>query len=354
MKKIFLFIALIALSVTVSAQGRYYDSSHKYGFFSNCNIGLFGQASFYNGATSFGAGGFALKYLDDYCRFRAEASANGFKATEGFDRNGTILAGLQVNFVKWAYLFAEGGAVINPSMPTKAGLAGSVGLGLSCNFGKWSGLIAEGGYDALQHGAKVDNMFFARVGYYLRTGITERDRVKIDIENHVREGYGELKQENTILKNDLKRKQEDNDTLMAALAKASELFALMEKRLDECTAQVAKTTTTGLATVDPIFQIFFDYASCEISPIEDAKVEKLAEYINATDGYYRIEGYASPDGDATRNEVLSGERARAVYWRLIAYGVDDARLIPSGNGVTHAYGGDSPLNRMVTVTQTRY
>jgi outer membrane protein OmpA-like peptidoglycan-associated protein len=283
-----------------------------------------------------------------------EASVNGFKPVEGFDRNGTVLAGLQVNFVNWAYVFAEAGAVVNPSMPQKAGLAGSAGLGLSCNFGKWSGLMAEGGYDALQKGAKVDNMFFARIGYFVRPGIIERDRVDIDIKLHNAERLGTLTEENKLLKTDLKRNQEDNDTLMAALTKASELFALLEKRLDDCNAQVAKMASAGTATADPVFQIFFDYASSDITPIEDAKVAHLAEYINGTEGYFRIEGYASPDGDATRNEVLSGERARAVYWRLIAYGVDDARLIPSGNGVTHAYGGDSPLNRMVTVTQTPY
>lgn len=352
MKKIFLFIALIALSVTVSAQGRYYyDSSHKYGFFSNWNVGLFGQASFYNGATSVGAGGIALKQLDDYCRFRAEASINGFKPVEGFDRSGTALAGLQFNFVDWAYVFAEAGAVVNPSMAQKAGLAGSVGLGLSCNFGQWSGLLAEGGYDALQKGAKVDNMFYARIGYFLRPGITERDRKAIDIDHHMRSTYGDLKEENALLKTDLKRQQEANDTLMATLNKASELFALMEKRLDDCNAQVAKAASTPSAT-GPIFQVFFEYASADITAIEDAKIAQLADYINGTDGDFRIEGYASPDGDAYRNEVLSGERARAVYWRLISYGVDEDRLIPMGEGVTDAYGGNSPLNRMVTVTKT--
>ena len=355
MKRFLLVIALAIMAVSVSAQNRYYyDRSKKYGFFSNWYINPFAQALFMNGKTAVGAGGMALKQLDDYVRFRMEASVNGIKPVDGFDRNGTAMAGLQFNFVEWAYVFAEAGAVINPSMAQKAGLAASGGVGLTCNFGKYSGLLAEGGYVALQNGARVDNMFQARIGYVLRPGITKRDRVDIDITLHNAERLGNLTEENKLLKSDLKRKQEDNDTLMAALAKASELFALMEKRLDECTAQVAKTTTTGLATVDPIFQIFFDYASCEISPIEAAKVKKLADYINSTDGDFRIEGYASPEGSMEINEQLSGERARAVYWRLIAYGVDDARLIPSGNGVTHAYGGDSPLNRMVTVTQTRY
>ena len=78
MKRIFLFLALALLAVSADAQGRYYyDSSHKYGFFSNWYISPFAQASFLNGKTAVGAGGMALKQLDDHVRFRMEASVNG-------------------------------------------------------------------------------------------------------------------------------------------------------------------------------------------------------------------------------------------------------------------------------------
>ena len=355
MKKILMVLALALLAVSVNAQGRYYyDSSHKYGFFSNWYISPFAQASFLNGKTAVGAGGMALKQLDDHVRFRMEASVNGIKSTGDFDRNGTALAGLQFHIVDWLYLFAEGGAVVNPSMAPKAGLAASGGVGLTCNFGKYSGLLAEGGYVALQNGAKVDNMFQARIGYVVRPGITERDRVNIDIDRHVHEGYGELKQENALLKTDLKRQQEANDTLIATLNKATELFAVLEKKLDDCNDRVAKATTSAPNGGSPIFQIFFEYASSTITPIEEAKVAQLAEYINTTKGNYRIEGYSSPDGDPYRNEVLSGDRARAVYWMLISYGVDEDRIVPMQSGISTQYGEDSPLNRMVVVSASPY
>ena len=355
MKRIFLFLALVVLAVSVSAQNRYYyDSDKKYGFFSNWRLGPFGQASFLNGKTDVGIGGIGLKQMDDYCFFRAEASINGIKPVKGFDRSGAAMVGLQVNFVEWAHVSVVGGAVINPSMQQKAGLAGSACLGFSCNFGKWSGLMAEGGYEALQNGAKVDNMFFARIVYYVRPGIIESDRVDIDIKHHNAERLGNLTEENKLLKSDLKRQQEANDTLMATLNKASALFAAMEKRLDDCNAQVAKATQPGTIATSPIFQIFFDYASAEISPIEVAKVEQLAQYINTTEGNYRIEGYSSPDGDPYRNDVLSGERARAVYWLLIANGVDEDRLVPMKGGISTQYGDDSPLNRMVVVSASPY
>ena len=353
MKRIFLFFALALLAVSVSAQNRYYyDSSKKYGFFSNWKLSPFAQASFLNGKTAVGAGGMALKQLDDHVHFRMEASINGIKP-DGFDRNGTAFAGLQFHIVDWVYLFAEGGAVINPSMAQKAGLAGSGGIGLTCNFGKYSGLLAEGGYVAMQNGAKVNNMFQARIGWVVRPGITERDRVDIDITRHNAEQLGNLKEENKLLKSNLKIQQEANDTLMATLNRASELFAVLEKKLDDCNDRVTKVTSTGTVAASPIFQIFFDYASSEISPIESAKVAQLAEYINTTEDNYRIEGYSSPDGDPYRNEVLSGDRARAVYWLLISYGVDEDRIIPMKGGISTQYGEDSPLNRMVVVSANK-
>ena len=348
-------LALALLAVSVNAQGRYYyDSSHKYGFFSNWYLSPFAQASFLNGKTAVGAGGMALKQLDDHVRFRMEASVNGIKSPGDFDRNGTALAGLQFHIVDWVYLFAEGGAVVNPSMAQKAGLAASGGVGLTCNFGKYSGLLAEGGYVAVQNGAKVDNMFQARIGYVVRPGITERDRVNIDIDRHMHEGYGELKQENALLKTDLKRQQEANDTLVATLNKATELFAVLEKKLDDCNDRVTKATSKGSVTASPIFQIFFEYASATITPIEEAKIAQLAEYTNANEGNYRIQGYSSPDGDPYRNEQLSGERARAVYWMLISYGVDEDRIVPMQSGISTQYGEDSPLNRMVVVSASPY
>lgn len=355
MKRIFLFLALALLAVTATAQNRYYyDSSKKYGFFSNWKLTPFAQVSFMNGKTDVGAGGMAWKQLDDHVYFRMEASVNGFKPVEGFDRSGTALAGLQFQVTDWLGLFAVGGAEINPSLAQIAGLAGSGGINLTYNFGKYSGLLAEGGYVALQNGAKVDNMFQARIGYVVRPGITERDRVDIDITRNNAEQLGTLKEENALLKTDKKRLQEANDTLMAIQNRSLELLARLEKRLDDCNEQVAKATQAGPVASNTFSQIFFTKNSSEISSIEAAKVVQLAEYIKGTTGSFRIDGFASPEGDIYLNEQLSGDRARAVYWKLIDLGVDEDRLIPMQGGVTTLYGEDSPLNRMVQVSASKY
>ena len=284
----------------------------------------------------------------------SEATINGLKVVDGFDRYGTAMAGASLDFLDWMYLFGDVGAVFNPNMAQKFGLAADAGLGLNVNFGKHSMLYVEGGSDFTQNNTSWNNTFFARLGYSARLGITERDRVDIDITRHNAEQLGTLTEENRLLKTDLKRQQEANDTLIATLNKATELFAVLEKRLGDCNERVTKVTSQGTVAANPIFQIFFEYASAEISPIEEAKVAKLAEYINTTQGCYRIEGYSSPDGDPYRNEVLSGDRARAVYWLLISYGVDEGRIVPMQSGISTQYGEDSPLNRMVVVSANKY
>ena len=214
--------------------------------------------------------------------------------------------------------------------------------------------MAEGGYVALQNGARVDNMFQARIGYVIRPGITERDRVDIDIKRHNAEQLGNLTEENRLLKTDKKRLQEANDTLMAIQNRSLEMLARLEKRLDDCNNQVVKATQTGAVATNSYSQIFFAKGSAEITPIEAAKVRQLANYINSTDGDFRIEGYASPEGSLSVNEELSGDRARAVYWLLISYGVSDDRIIPMQGGISTQYGEDSPLNRMVVVSASPY
>ncbi len=355
MKRIFLSLALALLAVSVSAQGRYnYDSSHKYGFFSNWTLGVSGQYSNQHGVSNVGISALATKRVGDYWRLRYEASISGLKQTEGFDRYGTVMSGVAFDFIPYAYAFLDAGAMVNPTVKGWLGLAADAGLGLNVNFGQHSLLYAEAGADRVQSNGTWGSTVFARLGYSARLGITEKDRVNIDIDRHVHEGYGELKQENALLKTDLKRQQEANDTLMATLNRASELFAVLEKKLDDCNDRVAKVTSTGTAVSNPIFQIFFDYASSEISPIEAGKVAQLAEYIKTNEGSFRIEGYSSPDGDPYRNEVLSGDRARAVYWLLISYGVDEDRIIPMQSGISTQYGEDSPLNRMVVVSANKY
>lgn len=349
-----LFVAL-AFCMTGAAQRPYkYDSGHKYSLLSNWTVGVAGQYSNYHGASGVGISALATKRVDDLWRLRFEATMNGLRDVEGFDRYGTAMAGVSFDFLNWMYLFADAGAVINPTMATKCGLAGDAGLGLNVNFGKHSMLWLEGGSDLVQHNASWDNTFFARLGYSARLGITEGDRVAIDIDNNMRNTYGEIKQENALLKSEAKKKDEDNARLTDLLERSTAALELATQRLSNCQSEVQQVTENCANMGDELMPIFFDYASAEITPIEDAKIERIANYINTHGGEYRVEGYSSPDGNSYNNQKLSGERAFVVYQALMGYGVPQDRLIPMANGVTSQFGEESTLNRMVIVRKSEY
>ncbi len=346
----------LALCMTAAAQKPYrYDSGHKYSLASNWTVGIAGQYSNYHGRSAVGLSALATKRVGDYWRLRYEASINGLGAVEDFDRYGTAMAGASFDFLNWMYLFADAGAVINPTMATKCGLAADAGLGLNVNFGKHSMLWLEGGSDLVQNNAAWDNTFFARLGYSARLGIIESDRVAIDIDNHIRTTYGEIKEENALLKSEAKKKDEDNARLTDLLERSTAALELAAERLNNCQAEVQQVTENCTNANLELMPVFFDYASAEITPIEEAKIRRIAEYINTHDGNYRIEGYASPDGNSYNNQKLSGDRAFNVYQALISdYDVDKDRLIPMANGVTAQFGNDSELNRMVVVSKSKY
>lgn len=354
MKRIFLFLALALLAVSADAQGRYYyDSSHKYGFFSNWTLGVSGQYSNQAGVSNVGLQALATKRVGDYWRLRYECGISGLQQKEGSDRYGTALSGISFDFLPWAYAFADAGMVVNPTSKGWLGLAGDAGIGLNVNFGNYSQLYAELGADRVQNNSEWESTLQCRIGYAARLGITETDRVDIDITRHNAEQLGSLTEENRILKTDLKRKQEENDTLIATLNKASGLFALMEKKLDECNAKVANAAEKNTAD-NSLFEYYFEYAESELSEIQEARVKELAKYIKSTDDDFRIEGYASPDGNDYNNQRISQERAFAVWNLLKYYDVEESRLVPTGNGVSSKYPADSPLNRRVVVSAIKF
>ena len=351
MKRIFLFLALALLAVTVNAQSRSYnyDSSKKYGFFSNWTLGVSGQYSNQAGVSNVGINALATKRIGDYWRLRYEGSISGLQRKEGFDRYGTALSGISFDFLPWAYAFADAGMVVNPTSKGWLGLAGDAGIGLNVNFGNYSQLYAELGADRVQNNSEWESTLQCRIGYAARLGITETDRKDIDISRHNTEQLGSLTEENKLLKSDLKRQQEANDTLVATLNRAAALFAALEKRLDECNSRVAIAEKSAVDY--SMFKFHFEYASVVLSEIQELRVGKLADYIKTTEGQWRVDGYASADGSDYNNLVISQERAKTVRDLLKAYGVPESRLVVAGNGSTTEYGEDSPFNRFVIVTK---
>lgn len=351
MKRIFLSLALALLTVSVSAQQNryYYDSGKKYGFFSNWTLGVSGQYSNQAGVSNVGISALATKRVGDFWRLRYEATINGLKVIDGFDRYGTALAGASFDFLNWMYAFGDVGAVFNPTMAQKFGLAADAGLGLNVNFGRYSMIYLEGGCDFSQYKTSWNNTFFARLGYAARFGVTRGDREEIEHDQTMRSEYGELKQENRILKSEMQKCTEAGATMQAAAEQMQQMVLSLQA---QCTTLEKEKKELQNNVVDySMFKFHFNCGSVVLSEIQESRVGTLAAYINSTSGQWRVDGYASTDGEEWTNMILSQQRAEMVCDLLEAFGVDKARLVPIGNGESFEYGEDSPLNRLVVVSK---
>lgn len=352
MKRIFLSLALALLAVSANAQSRQiYDSDFKYGFFSNWTLGVSGQYSNQHGVSNVGISALATKRVGDYWRLRYEAGINGLQVKDGFDRYGTALTGVCFDFVPWAYIYADGGAVVNPTAKgwLGLGLAADAGLGLNVNFGRHSLLYTEAGVERVQCNGEWGGTVFARLGYAACLGVTEGDREAIEHDQTMRSEYGELKQENRILKSEMQKCTEAGATMQAA----AEQMQLMVLSLQaQCTTLEKEKKELQNNVVDySMFKFHFNCGSVVLSEIQESRVGTLAAYINSTSGQWRVDGYASTDGEEWTNMILSQQRAEMVCDLLEAFGVDKARLVPIGNGESFEYGEDSPLNRLVVVSK---
>ena len=141
----------------------------------------------------------------------------------------------------------------------------------------------------------------------------------------------------------------DEDALNEALARNAEL----QKALDDAKAQA--TTEVVESLLSPELYVRFALNKSELSGEACVTLTNLAKLLNAVDTkiVYKISGYADQQtGSSERNQVLSEERAQAVYDFLVKeQGVDPAKLIVEAHGgVDTMYYNDNRLSRAVILT----
>ncbi len=95
--------------------------------------------------------------------------------------------------------------------------------------------------------------------------------------------------------------------------------------------------------------VFFDLASANLRPTSFVELNKLRDFliINAT---IKIElgGHTDTRGDATENQVLSNNRAKAVYDYLIKEGIVATRLSYKGYGESVNINSDTAISKLVS------
>ena len=141
----------------------------------------------------------------------------------------------------------------------------------------------------------------------------------------------------------------DEDALNEALARNAEL----QKALDDAKAQA--TTEVVESLLSPELYVRFALNKSELSSEACVTLPNLAKLLNAVDTkiVYKISGYADQQtGSSLRNQVLSEERAQAVYDFLVKeQGVDPAKLtVEAHGGVDTMYYNDNRLSRAVILT----
>lgn len=330
MRKLITIAALLLAVATAQGQSKY-DNGFKYGLLSNIEVGVGGIYSYEitNTAHHKNAGAQLLvtKRIGDYWRLRGVAEVNGFIPNK-FDRFGKGMLGVSFDLLPF-YLYADYGANLNPSSKSKFGLAMDGGIGLQFKLGAAS-LYVEGGVDRTNNGNKWQSNAEVKAGVLVSTGITETDRVRKSIDDNIHKTYGDLKTENAALKSEVDKAASTVSQMESTLAKATALCDQLEAKIKACNnekEEAVKNCKNGV--FEPIY---FDYASSTLSSIEVEKVIRIAEAMKETNDTYELQGWCSNNGDDDRNQRLSAERVKQVYWMLVAYGVDEGRLIQSANG----------------------
>ena len=332
MRKLITIAALLLAVATAQSQSKY-DNGYKYGLLSNLEVGVGGIYSYEitNQAHHKNAGAQLLvtKRIGDYWRIRGVAEVNGFIPNK-FDRFGKGMLGISFDLLPF-YIYGDYGVNLNPSEKSKFGLAMDGGIGLQFRIGAAS-LYVEGGVDRTNNGNKWQSNAEVKAGVLVSTGITEQDRVRKSIDDNMRSEYGNLKGENKVLKSELQKCQDATTSLQESAMQMAAMVESLKSQLADCKIET-KTIKENCGKTE-FYPIVFDFASYEITDAMDDYIMDYAEMMQSNNYDYRILGYCSANGTDWKNQILSENRANAVYYRLIAYGVDESRLYPEGKGMS--------------------
>ena len=106
-------------------------------------------------------------------------------------------------------------------------------------------------------------------------------------------------------------------------------------------------TVEEVVKQEPVFlqvssKIQFNYDSAVLLSSSITSLDYIVKQLDEHTNYHvKIEGYASSEGNANHNQVLSLQRAQSVLGYLVAQGVDKARLTAVGFGISNPIADNS-------------
>ena len=138
------------------------------------------------------------------------------------------------------------------------------------------------------------------------------------------------------------------DGLNAQLAAKDKQIADLQRALDECNKRPRYEKPATATNLMPY--VLFRQNKSTIDPAQYAPIEMISKYMkNHPEAQVEIKGYASPEGSLERNQQLSEERAEVVKNALVKkYNIEESRLTTKGMGPTDELFEQVEFNRVAT------
>ena len=369
MKKIAMFIAAAAMVATASAEPRTVVTASKAQ--DNIYVGVNGGAiTAVKGETSFKtfSPNFGIRVgknfttvlglaVEGTAYFSTNRVYNGKTFIQGVDVYGLATANLNNLFAGYKgqprafeiiavggfgyqWLFRPAGAPINAS-----GYVSKIGADFALNFGsdkQWQVYLEPTMNWALYNTGKADFIQYDinAAGLALKAGVNYKFKTSNGTHNFAIEQLRD-QQEIDDLNAKINAARAEADAAKAAAAAKDAQISQLKKALADCEAKpaVVKKETKTEAYMPPVA---YQVGESVIDKNQQQTVDLIAKYMKKNkDAKLEISGYASPEGDAAKNQALSEARANAVKDMLVKkYKIAADRITTVGKGVMVGEGAD--------------
>ena len=369
MKKIAMFFAAAAMVATASAEPRTVVTASKaqdniyVGVNGGAITAVKGESSFKTFSPNFGIRvgknfttvlGLAV---EGTAYFSTNRVYNGKTFIQGVDVYGLATANLNNLFAGYKgqprafeiiavggfgyqWVFRPAGAPINAS-----GYVSKIGAHFALNFGsdkQWQVYLEPTMNWALYNTGKADFIQYDinNAGLALKAGVNYKFKTSNGTHNFAIEQLRD-QQEIDDLNAKINAARAEADAAKAAAAAKDAQIAQLKKALADCEAKpaVVKKETKTEAYMPPVV---FQVGKSVIDKNQQQTVDLIAKYMKKNkDSKLEISGFASPEGDAAKNQALSEARANAVKNMLVnKYKIAADRISTVGKGVMVGEGSD--------------
>lgn len=262
---------------------------------------------------------------------------NLFAGYKGQPRAFEIIA---VGGFGYQWVFRPAGAPINAS-----GYVSKIGADFALNFGsdkQWQVYLEPTMNWALYNTGKADFIQYDinNAGLALKAGVNYKFKTSNGTHNFAIEQLRD-QQEIDDLNAKINAARAEADAAKAAAAAKDAQIAQLKKALADCEAKpaVVKKETKTEAYMPPVV---FQVGKSVIDKNQQQTVDLIAKYMKKNkDSKLEISGFASPEGDAAKNQALSEARANAVKNMLVnKYKIAADRISTVGKGVMVGEGSD--------------